>query len=59
MRLNVRKVEVLKDGMLEIAFVRKWKIIYWSLKEAVVESCLPLTELYLKYEYAMTIEEID
>lgn len=45
--------------MLEIAFVRKWKIIYWSLKEAVVESCLPLTELYLKYEYAMTIEEID
>lgn len=53
-----RIIETIVDGVVVRSVVKKWLITHFSLKEQTIESTLGLTELYQKYETAMTIEEI-
>lgn len=53
-----RNIETVVDGIVVKFKVKKWKITLFSLREEIIESDLELTDLYQKFESAMTIEEV-
>jgi hypothetical protein len=55
----MRVIDTIIDGLVQREVVKKWRISFWNGAERVIESSLSLPELYIKYEAAATIEEIE
>lgn len=57
--MSRRPVDIVVNGEVEKSVVVKYLITFFDLSTREIESSLALTQLYDRYENAMTIEEVD